>query len=146
MKSCYDYALEYISRYPKTEKDLKIKLYQKWYETDDVARTIEVLKKKKYVDDKMFTEMYVRSDVVKKGKPSLALRKKLEMKWIDRNILDEVFRENESDMQEGIETKIKKDIEQYKWKWVEWFDIIQKLLRKWYKLADIKKVITSSKT
>lgn len=141
MKSCYDYALEYISRYPKTEKDLKIKLYQKWYETDDVARTIEVLKKKKYVDDKMFTEMYVRSDVVKKWKPSLALRKKLEMKWIDRGILDDVFRENEADMQEGIETKIKKDIEQYKKKWVEWFDIIQKLMRKWYKLADIKKVI-----
>jgi len=44
-------------------------------------------------------------------------------------------------MQEGIETKIKKDIDQYKSKWVEWFDIIQKLMRKWYKLDDIKKVI-----
>jgi hypothetical protein len=44
-------------------------------------------------------------------------------------------------MQEGIDTRIKKDIEQYKSKWVEWFDIIQKLLRKWYKLSDIKKVI-----
>lgn len=141
MKSCYDYALEYISRYPKTEKELRIKLYQKWYGSEDVDTTIEVLKKKKFVDDKLFTEMYVRSDVVKKGKPSLLLKKKLEMKGIDRRILDEVFRDNEADMQEGIESKIKKDIEQYKKKWVEWFDIIQKLMRKWYKLADIKKVI-----
>jgi SOS response regulatory protein OraA/RecX len=48
----------------------------------------------------MFTEMYVRSDVVKKGKPSLALRKKLEMKGIDTATLNDVFRENETDMQE----------------------------------------------
>jgi cell division inhibitor SulA len=65
----------------------------------------------------------------------------LEMKGIDTATLNDVFRENETDMQEWIETKIKKDIEQYKSRWVEWFDIIQKLLRKWYKLADIKNVI-----
>ena len=141
MKSCYDYSLEYISRYPKTEKELRIKLYQKWYSSEDVDKTIDVLKKKKYVDDKMFSEMYVRSDVVKKGKPSLALRKKLEMKGIDKATLNDVFNENQADMQEGIEKKIKKDIEQYKSKDVNGFDIIQKLMRRGYKLADIKKVI-----
>lgn len=146
MKSCHDYAVEYISRYPKTEKELRIKLYQKWYDSEDVDRTIEVLKKKKFVDDHLFAEMYVRSDVVKKGKPSLALRKKLEMKGVDVATLNDVFNENQVEMQEGIDTKIRKDIEQYKSKWVEWFDIIQKLLRKWYKLGDIKKVITSIKT
>lgn len=141
MKSCYDYALEYISRYPKTEKELRIKLYQKWYNSEDVDRTIQALKKKQFIDDKMFSEMYVRSDVVKKGKPAIALRKKLELKWIDRDTLDKVFHDNEEDMQEGIETKIKKDIEQYKKKWVDGFDIIQKLMRKWYKLDDIQNVI-----
>jgi len=70
--------------------------------------------KKKYVDDHMFAEMYVRSDVVKKGKPSLVLRKKLEMKGIDKATLNDVFNENQVEMQEGIEAKIKKDIEQYK--------------------------------
>jgi SOS response regulatory protein OraA/RecX len=54
--------------------------------------------------------MYIRSDVIKKGKPSLLLRKKLEMKGIDHKLLDEVFHENEEDMQEGIESKIRKDI------------------------------------
>jgi len=62
----------------------------------------------------MFTEMYIRSDVVKKGKPSLALRKKLEMKGIDKAILNDVFNENQVEMQEGIEQRIKKEIEQYK--------------------------------
>ena len=36
---------------------------------------------------------------------------------------------------------IKKEIEAYKKKWVDWFDIIQKLMRRWYQLADIKAVI-----
>ena len=94
----------------------------------------------------MFAQMYVRSDVVKKGKPSLALRKKLEMKGIDKATLNDVFNENQADMQEGIEKKIKKDIEQYKAKDVDGFDIIQKLMRKGYKLGDIKKVIEGSKT
>jgi SOS response regulatory protein OraA/RecX len=46
-------------------------------------------------------------------------------------------------MQEGIEGRIKREIEQYKKRWVEWFDIIQKLMRKGYKLDDIKRVITN---
>jgi hypothetical protein len=46
-------------------------------------------------------------------------------------------------MQEGIESKIRKDIAIHKKKWVEWFEIIQKLLRKWYKLSDIKNVINN---
>ncbi len=146
MKSCYDYALEYISRYPKTEQELRIKLYQRGYSSDDVDQTMKKLKEKKYVDDKLFAEMYVRSDIIKKGKPALLLKKKLEMKWVDKKIIHEVFDDNGSDMQEGIEQRIKKEIEQYKKKWIDGFDIIQKLLRKWYKLHDIKHVITSGKT
>jgi hypothetical protein len=36
------------------------------------------------------------------------------MKGIDRSILDEVFKAYEGDMQEGVEAKIKRDIQQYK--------------------------------
>jgi len=138
---CYDYAMKYLYRFPKTEKELRIKLYQKWYTSEDVDRTIQALKKKWYIDDKMFTESYVRSEVVKKWKPPFLLKRKLEMKWVDRKILDEVFARYENDMQDWILTRIKKEIEQYKKKDVEWFDIIQKLIRKGYKLDDIKAVI-----
>jgi SOS response regulatory protein OraA/RecX len=62
----------------------------------------------------MYAESYVRSDVVKKGKPAYILRKKLEQKGIDRGILDEIFKSYEGDMQEGIEGRIKREIEQYK--------------------------------
>lgn len=141
MTSCFDYALKYIYRYPKTEKELRIQLYTKWYPTSDVDRTIEELKKKNYVNDVMFAESYIRSEVVNKGKPAIRIIQKLQQKGVPQEIVREVLRKYELEMSEGIHDKIKKEIAAYKRKEVDGFDIIQKLMRKWYKLQDIKKVI-----
>ncbi|MFA6256433.1 MAG: regulatory protein RecX [Candidatus Absconditabacterales bacterium] len=141
MTSCFDYALKYIYRYPKTEKELRIQLYTKGYPTSDVDRTIEELKKKNYVNDVMFAESYIRSEVVNKGKPAIRIIQKLQQKGVPQEIVREVLRKYELEMSEGIHDKIKKEIAAYKRKEVDGFDIIQKLMRKGYKLQDIKKVI-----
>ena len=138
---CFDYALKYIYRYPKTEKELKIQLYTKWYNTKDIDRTIVELKKKNYVNDEMFTESYIRSEVVNKGKPAIRIIQKLQQKWVPQEIVKDILKKYENEMGEGIHDKIEKEIAAYKRKEVDGFDIIQKLMRKWYKLADIKKVI-----
>lgn len=138
---CLDYALKYINRFPKTEKELKIQLYLKWYPTSDVDRTINELKKKNYVNDEMFAESYIRSEVVNKGKPAIRIIQKLQQKGIPPDIIKQMLQKYETGMSEGIHTKIKREIAAYKKKNVEWFDIIQKLMRKGYKLADIKHVI-----
>ena len=138
---CFDYALKYIYRYPKTEKELKIQLYTKWYNTKDIDRTIVELKKKNYVNDEMFAESYIRSEVVNKGKPVIRIIQKLQQKWVPQEIVRDVLKKYENEMGEGIHDKIKKDIAAYKRKEVDGFDIIQKLMRKGYKLADIKRVI-----
>ena len=138
---CFDYALKYIYRYPKTEKELRIQLYTKWYNTKDIDRTITELKKKNYVNDEMFTESYIRSEVVNKGKPAIRIIQKLQQKWVPQEIVKDILKKYENEMGDGIHDKIKKEIAAYKRKEVDGFDIIQKLMRKWYKLADIKKVI-----
>lgn len=138
---CFDYALKYIYRYPKTEKELKIQLFTKGYNTVDVDRTIAELKKKNYVNDTLFTESYIRSEVVNKGKPAIKILQKLYQKGVPKDIVTSVLKKYENDMVEGIHEKIKKEIRAYKKKDVDGFDIIQKLMRKWYKLDDIKKVI-----
>lgn len=138
---CFDYALKYIYRFPKTEKELRIQLYMKWYDTGDINRTIEELKKKNYVNDEMFAESYIRSEVVNKGKPAIRIISKLQQKWVPQEIVREVLRKYELEMWEGTLQKIKKEIAAYKKRDVDGFDIIQKLMRKWYKLADIKRVI-----
>jgi len=138
---CYEYALNYIYRYPKTEAELKVKLLQKWYDEYDVDQTIAFLKTKWYIDDKNFTECYISSEVVKKWKPLFLIQKKLYQKWVDKEIINKIVEKLKDDADDWIANRIRKEISVYKKRWVDGFDIIQKLLRKWYRLEDVKKVI-----
>lgn len=144
-KSCYEYAIDVLSKYPKTEKELRIKMYQHGYESEMVMRTLEKLKAENFLNDEMFAESYINSEVIRKGKPLLAIMQKLEMKGIDRKILIELREKFAEDIQEGIASRIQKEINQYKKKGVDGFEIIQKLMRKGYRLADIKAVIKGEK-
>ena len=107
--------------------------------------TMDYLKKKRFADDHVFAESYVRSELVNKWKPIIAVRTKLIQKWVDKKIIDKIIWEYENDIFQWIREKIQKEIENYKKKWVEWFDIIQKLMRKGYKLDEIKNVIEGEK-
>jgi regulatory protein len=65
-KTCYEYAINLISKYPKTEKELQIKLYQKGYDSEMVQKTLERLKSDNFVNDELFAESYLNSEVMKK--------------------------------------------------------------------------------
>lgn len=139
--SCYEYAMDVLSKYPKTEKELRIKMYQQGYDSQIVMRTLEKLKLENFLNDKMFAESYLNSEVMRKGKPLLVIQKKLTMKGIDPKIIVELSAAFAEDIQEGIERRIEKEIDQYKKKGIDGFEIIQKIMRKGYRLADIKKVV-----
>ncbi len=138
---CCQYALKYISVYPKTEKELRIKLQQKWYNSDEIRYTMDYLKSKKFADDRVFAESYIRSELVNKWKPVIAVTNKLYQKWVDKKLINEVIKDYQEDISVGVFQKIRKEIDSYKKRWVDWFDIIQKLMRKGYRLEDIKTVI-----
>lgn len=140
-KSCYEYAMDVLSKYPKTEKELRIKMYQHGYDSQMVMKTLEKLKVENFLNDKMFAESYLNSEVMRKGKPLFLVQQKLTMKGIDPKIIAELSNQFAEDIQEGIENRIQKEINQYKKKGVDGFEIIQKLMRKGYRLADIKKVV-----
>ena len=141
MKSCYEYAMDVLSKYPETEKELRIKMYQHGYDSQMVMKTLEKLKVENFLNDKMFAESYLNSEVMRKGKPLFLVQQKLTMKGIDPKIIAELSNQFSEDIQEGIENRIQKEINQYKKKGVDGFEIIQKLMRKGYRLADIKKVV-----
>jgi len=46
MRPCLDYAMDYIYRFPKTEKELKVQLTKKGYYEDDIEETMEELKRR----------------------------------------------------------------------------------------------------
>jgi SOS response regulatory protein OraA/RecX len=65
----------------------------------------------------------------------------LELRGVPKDIIKELVQENQEDIGDWIHERIKKEIANYKKKEVEWFEIIQKLMKKGYKLDDIKHVI-----
>lgn len=140
-KSCYEYAIWVIGKYPKTEKELRIKMYQQGYDSETVSRTLGKLKQDNFVNDELFAESYINSEVIRKGRPLIVITQKLEMRGIDKAIITKVVHEAWEDIEDWILQGIDKEIKQYKKKWVDGFDIIQKLMRKWYRLWDIKRVI-----
>ncbi len=140
-KSCYEYAIWVIGKYPKTEKELRIKMYQQGYDSETVSRTLEKLKQDNFVNDELFAESYINSEVIRKGRPLIVITQKLEMRGIDKSIITKVVHDAWEDIEDWILQGIDKEIKQYKKKWVDGFDIIQKLMRKWYRLWDIKRVI-----
>ena len=144
-KSCLDYAMHYLYRYPKTEKEMRTQLMKKWYLLDEIDDAMQTLKVKWYIDDRQFVELYVNSEVVKKGKPLVLIQQKLLFKWVEKTMLQEVIQWLQDGIADGTIERIIKEVEKYILKEIEPVVMIQKLLAKWYKLADIKKALKQRK-
>ena len=140
-KDCLDYALDYIYNYPKTESELIIQLKKKWYLESEINKTICFLKNKNYINDNNFAQLYLNSEVGKKWKPLALVYSKLLHKWLSKDVIEKAIAIINSDIKEWTTAKIKKEIEKLKNKWESWFDIIQKLMRRGYKLEEIKKCL-----
>ena len=141
MKPCLDYAMDYLYRFPKTEKELRVQLAKKWYYEDDIDFTIEKLKKSGFVDDVNFATMYIESELIHKGKPSVVIRNKLYEKWIDKQMIKDLMDKYDNQATESMNIKIKKDIDNLKQKGLEWVQIIQKLMMKGYTVKQIKECL-----
>lgn len=55
-------TMKYISSKVKTEKQIKDYLYKKEFERPIIDKVIDKLKEYKIIDDKMYAEMYIRSN------------------------------------------------------------------------------------
>ena len=141
VQSAIDCAIWYLSRYPKTEQEIRIILYKKWYNSEDVIHCLEVLKKNDFINDEKFTDSFLYSEVEKKGRPLFIIKQKLIQRGIDKWLLAKKISEQQDELIEWMRRAIRKELDIYKKKWVDWFDSIQKLMRRWYQLADIKAVI-----
>lgn len=140
-QSAIDYAIWYLSRYPKTEQEIRIILYRKWYNTEDIQHCLDVLKKNDFINDEKFTDSFLYSEVTKKGRPLFIIKQKLIQRWINKSLLSKRISEQQEELTEWMRKAIRKELDAYKKKWVDGFDSIQKLMRRWYQLADIKAVI-----
>jgi len=139
MSDCLTYAIQYLSRYPKTVQDIQKRLATKWFSPEDIAEAIPQLEKSGYLDDTAYARAYLHSEVARKGKPLLLIKQKLLMKWIDKELLGEIIEEMEEDMQEGQSTKIAKEIVRLREKGKTDHEIIQTLTRKWFRFDEVRR-------
>ncbi|MBQ3494436.1 MAG: regulatory protein RecX [Clostridia bacterium] len=93
--SCFQSALDYISKNLKTKKQLKENLKQKGYCLQSIEKAVEKLENYGYLNDKYFAEMFVKSLENKKGE--IYIKNALKQKGVSEKIINEIFEDFETD-------------------------------------------------
>jgi len=111
---------------------MEIQLLKKGYSTEEVQKTIKWLQRRRYLDDKLWAEAYLRSEVAKKWKPLPLIKAKLLQKGIGKQIVETLIDQMRQELVEGQKNKIQDLVKKYKAKWLDGFEILQKLTQKGY--------------
>lgn len=138
--------MSYLSKYPKTLQEIRILLYRKGYTSEQINATLETLSKNNFINDNKFAESYLYSEVVKKGKPVFLIKQKLLQKGIDKKLIEELIDKMKPEINQGILAQIDKELTNYKKKGIDGFEAIQKLIRKGYRIQDIKDSIKKTRS
>ena len=100
-----NYAFGYLSKYRKTEKELRAKLVERGYLVQIVDYVMVKTKEYKFVDDESYVNSYV--ETYKKRKGSRLMKFELKRKGIDEEIVSNI-EVNEQEEQEYVKALIEK--------------------------------------
>jgi regulatory protein len=89
-------ALRILARGPRTEREIEVRLRDRGYEGDAVARALERLRRVSLVDDRAFVRSFLRTELFKAAQG----RRLLEMKLKRRGISDALIRELDTFLEE----------------------------------------------
>lgn len=99
LNNCKERSIYILTNYSKTEKQLRDKLKQNGkYTTEIIDKTIVFLKEHNFLNDKDFANRFI--ELNKNAYSKRAIRQKLIIKGINKEILDEVFADNEENIDE----------------------------------------------
>lgn len=99
LNNCKERSIYILTNYSKTEKQLRDKLKQSGkYSTEIIDRTIVFLKEHNFLNDKDFANRFI--ELHKNAYSKKVIKQKLLIKGINREILDEVFADNEENIDE----------------------------------------------
>ncbi|TDJ56949.1 MAG: regulatory protein RecX [Ignavibacteria bacterium] len=90
-------AFRYLGRRQHSISELYIKLKQKGYETEFINEVLDDLKKKDYLDDTKFAEMFVEEKIKLKLWGEQKLRNELIKRGINSEIISDILRNKISD-------------------------------------------------
>lgn len=87
--SAFDTAAYYITFKDRTEKEVKDKLKEKGYSSQDIEESIDKLKEYGYLNDENYTLSYIKSNINKKGARLISME--LAQKGINKETISEQF-------------------------------------------------------
>lgn len=105
VKSCFEFALKYVSARLKTEYEVKKHLKEKEYLPEAINNAIAKLKEYKYINDEYYANVYIDINKSRMGYKKIAYN--LTRHGVNSNIVNEAL-ENLGDQQEVILITIKK--------------------------------------
>lgn len=99
-KSARECALSLLERSDRTEQEMRRKLKDREYGTEEIDEALEFLKEYRFIDDAEYAGRYART--YSSGKSVRQIRLALEQKGIAREFIDEALDETEVDEESQI--------------------------------------------
>jgi regulatory protein len=104
-------ALRFVSRRPRSRKEIELKLEDKGYGEDAVARTIQKLAEQKIIDDEQFASMWTEHRLFSQNKGRRWVQQELQQKGLSKEHIQEAL----SNVDEDAELKAAYNTAKKKW-------------------------------
>ena len=96
MQKCFDQAVKYLAISPRSEKEVKEKLYEKGYHRNEVDEAIDRCKGYRYIDDEAYTRSFVDYYSHRMGRKMMAYKLTNE-KGVDQTLVSNMIADLVSD-------------------------------------------------
>ena len=87
--SVYNYGISVLSRYFKSEYELRLKMKNKGFNPQLIDNAISILKERKYLDDERYCEMFIKDKINISKHGVRKIKEALYYKGIDKEIIEE---------------------------------------------------------
>jgi len=87
------YSRRLISIRPRSEKELRDRLFQKRFKREIILKVISCLKKENEINDLYFAKLWIESRIINNPRSSRLLKKELMQKGVSSSIIDTILSE-----------------------------------------------------
>ena len=98
--SVYNYGISILSRYARSEYELRLKMKNKGFEPELIDKAVSTLKEQKYLDDDRYCEMFINDKINISKDGVRKIKEALYYKGIDKKIIEEKIKNISQDSEE----------------------------------------------
>lgn len=98
--SVYNYGISVLSRYFKSEYELRLKMKNKGFNPQLIDNAISILKEHKYLDDERYCEMFINDKINISKHGVRKIKEALYYKGIDKEIIEEKIKSISAESEE----------------------------------------------